>query len=122
MTQLSPHFTVAELLSRGTRPPDGWLYWASKLCFTYLEPLRAEYGPVTIASGFRSIRHNTDVGGAPASYHTRIAGRRGAAVDLTCKRGRPTDWYRFLDGLDIPGLGIYPGHVHADNRAGRSRW
>jgi uncharacterized protein YcbK (DUF882 family) len=120
--QLSPHFRVAEFASRGTRPPAAYVHWAQRLCVQYLEPLRAEFGPVTVFSGYRSAAHNHDVGGAPNSYHQSIPGRRGAAADVGCRRGTPHDWYRFLDGLGIPGLGIYPGHVHADNRPGRARW
>ena len=121
--RLSPHFTEDEFdCHNGAEAPDGYLYWAAKLCHDYLEPLRAVYGPVTILSGFRTAQYNGQVGGAPASFHTRRAGRRGAAADITCAKGTPREWYQALDGAGIPGLGIYPGHVHADNRAGRARW
>lgn len=122
MSRLTPHFTTEEFGRPGEPAPDAWLYWARKLCSDYLEPLRAEFGPVTIASGFRSLGHNSEVGGAPASFHTRRAGRRGAAADVVCRRGEPAQWYRLLDQLGVPGLGLYPGHVHADNRLGRARW
>jgi uncharacterized protein YcbK (DUF882 family) len=120
--RLSPHFTVDEFLSRGATPPDAWLVWARRLCVQYLEPLRAEYGAVTIVSGFRGATHNDDVGGAPASFHTRRAGRRGAAADVTCARGTPRQWHKLLDELGAPGLGLYATHVHVDNRLGRARW
>lgn len=122
MPRLSPHFHSDEFRSRGHAAPHGYLYWARRLCVIYLEPLRAEFGPVRITSGYRSVQHNRDVGGAPASYHTRIAGRRGAAADFTCARGRPADWHRFLDRAGVPGLGLYATFVHADNRGQRARW
>jgi len=120
--RLSAHFDSGEFGRPGAAAPDAWLYWARKLCADYLEPLRAEFGVVTIVSGFRTLGHNGEVGGAPASYHLRFAGRRGAAADVVCRRGTPADWGRLLDRLGIPGLGVYPGHVHADNRRGRARW
>ena len=120
--RLSAHFDSIEFGRAGAAAPDAWLYWARKLCVDYLEALRAEFGPVTIVSGFRTVGHNAEVGGAPASYHQRFAGRRGAAADLVCQRGRPADWYQLLDQLGIPGLGLYATHVHADNRRHRARW
>lgn len=120
--KLSPHFDAREFACGAQEAPSGYLHWAKKLCEEYLEPLRAVYGPVTVMSGFRTIKHNADVGGAPASFHMRRAGRRGAACDFTCARGTPGEWYAFLDRAGIPGLGRYTTHVHADNRTGHARW
>jgi len=123
-TRLSPHFLAVEFSQHDgqARTPDGQLYWLRKLCTDYLEPLRGQFGPVTISSGFRSVKYNAGVGGAPASYHTRRSGRRGAAADVRCARGTPREWYAFLDRHEAPGLGIYPSWVHVDNRGGRARW
>lgn len=121
--RVTAHFTEGEFAEHtGTPAPAGYLVWVRKLCVEYLEPLRVEFGAVTIVSGWRSTTYNQSVGGAPKSFHRRIAGRRGSAVDLRCRRGRPTDWYAYLDSLGIPGLGLYPTWVHADNRAGSARW
>lgn len=120
--KLSPHFSAQEFACGPQQAPSGYLHWAQKLCTDYLEPLRAAYGPVRILSGYRTVAHNTEVGGAPASMHMRRSGRRGAAADFTCAKGTPGDWYRFLDGLGVPGLGRYDTHVHADNRSGHARW
>jgi len=120
---LTPHFSVAEFAEHtGVAAPAGYLHWVKKLCTDYLEPLRREFGPVTIVSGWRSTAYNASVGGAPLSYHRRIADRRGSAVDLRCHNGRPTDWYRHLDRAGVPGLGLYDTWVHADNRGERARW
>jgi uncharacterized protein YcbK (DUF882 family) len=121
--KLSPHFDSREFHSHdGVRAPSNYLLWARHLCEDMLEPLREEFGPVTVVSGFRSAKHNKSVGGAPASYHLGIRGRRGAAADVTCARGTPDQWHAFLDGRGAHGLGRYPSFVHVDNRAGRSRW
>lgn len=121
--RLSTHFSAREFRTHdGTVPPDAWLYWARKLCVQYLEPLRSSYGPVSVVSGYRHPSYNARIGGAPESYHQRLSGRRGAACDVRCARGAPADWAKLLDELGIPGLGLYPSWVHADNRLQRARW
>jgi uncharacterized protein YcbK (DUF882 family) len=122
-TRLSPHFLAAEFAGHdGTPAPPGYLRWARRLCHQFLEPLRSEFGPVTITSGWRSATRNSQVGGAPSSWHLWIPGRAGAAADLICARGTPREWHEALDELGVPGLGFYGDHVHADNRRGRARW
>lgn len=121
--RLSPHFDSDEFATDGRRrPPDRFLRWARRLCTLYLEPLRSEFGAVTVHSGSRSGAHNAEVGGAPSSMHVSLPGRRGAAADVSCARGTPREWYRFLDRLGAPGLGLYADHVHVDNREGHARW
>jgi hypothetical protein len=66
--------------------------------------------------------YNAAVGGAPGSLHLTTSPASVAAADLSCERGTPRDWARFLDALGIGGLGIYATHVHADTRAQLSRW
>lgn len=120
---LAPHFRLEEWVRAGDpEPPAATIRHLRALCLAYLEPLRAEWGPVTVSSGVRTVERNRAVGGAPQSYHVPILGRRGAAADITCRRGTPRDWYRTLDRLGAPGLGLYPTHVHVDNRASRARW
>jgi len=121
--QLTPHFHSEEFRCRdGTEAPRPWLTSCRSLCLGYLEPLRREFGPVTILSGFRTATHNAEVGGAPASYHLRRRGRFGAAADVYCRRGEASDWYELLDRLQIGGLSMTPTSVHADNRRERARW
>ena len=53
----------------------------TRLCLSYLEPLRLWYGePIVINSGFRTASQNAKVGGAKNSYHCL-----GAAVDIRCE-------------------------------------
>lgn len=122
--QLSPHFAAGEFAQHDGQSaiPVEHLTDLRRLCQVYLEPLRREFGAVTVVSGWRSQAYNASVGGAPLSYHRQVGQRHGAAADVRCKRGRPIDWYAFLDHLDPGGLGIYPTWVHVDNRAGRARW
>lgn len=121
--RLTPHFDSAEFaVDHQRRAPDRYLRWARRLCEVYLEPLRRDFGPVTIVSGCRSRQHNAELAGARSSMHLSIAGRRGAAADVVCARGEPREWYQLLDRLGAPGLGLYADHVHVDNREGHARW
>lgn len=121
--KLTEHFDIAEFESRdGAAMPGPYAMQLPWLCSRYLEPLRARFGPVTIASGFRSTQHNIDVGGAPSSFHTFRPGRSGVASDVWCKSGTPRDWYHFLDAQRPGGLGRYGTFVHVDTRRGRARW
>lgn len=121
--RLSEHFESREFRSHdGKGVPIAYARQLRDLCQVYLEPLRRCYGPVTVISGFRTATHNESVGGAPASFHLKLAGRLGVAADVRCERGSPAQWYRFLEALDPGGLGLYPTHVHIDTRRGRARW
>jgi len=52
-----------------------------------------------------------------------LAGAAGAAADFSCESGSPKEWYWFVADLGPGGLGLYPGHVHVDNRPGQlARW
>lgn len=121
--RLSEHFDTREFACHdGTPAPTHSYDDLRQLCRRYLEPLRARWGAVTIISGYRTPSHNRAVGGAPHSYHVYAAGRWGAAADVRCARGRPSDWMTTLRVLDPGGLGGYDTHVHVDNRVGRARW
>lgn len=50
-----------------------------RLCELYLQPLRDQYGPIIINSGYRTTEVNRMVGGARNSYHTY-----GLAADINC--------------------------------------
>jgi uncharacterized protein YcbK (DUF882 family) len=83
----------------------------------YLDPLRAEFGPVTVHSGFRTKVHNKSVG-----HVYSLQPGRGVAADVSCRVGRPRDWAEFLERLHPGGLGRYENFVHVDTRDGHARW
>jgi uncharacterized protein YcbK (DUF882 family) len=121
--QLTAHFTSREFESHdGAGLPRRMRRQYVELCTLYLEPLREKYGPVVVISGFRSDRHNRDVGGAALSYHRSIRGRHGVAADVACRDGTPHDWRRCLERLGAGGIGVYEGHVHVDSRHDTARW
>lgn len=78
--ELTPHFTLRELLHSDTairrgianNPDAGQIAALRHLCLTILEPVRAKFGPVRITSGFRIF--------TPGSQHAR-----GEAADFEVK-------------------------------------
>lgn len=82
---LSDHFTLYELTRSGAAldhdlpnlPNLRQEQALRDLAINILEPLRRQFGPIVISSGFRSQRVNRLVGGVPGSQHTR-----GEAADI----------------------------------------
>ena len=74
---LSEHFHLSEFTSsqeaarRGIRniPTEDDVRNLEDLCANVLEPIRLEFGPVRISSGFRSPALNKAVGGSMTSQH-----------------------------------------------------
>lgn len=84
---LSPHFTLAEFtrsdvaLRKGIAnvPPDVAVERLRLLCANVLEPVRAQFGPVRVNSGYRCAELNAAIGGAKTSQHMQ-----GEAADIEC--------------------------------------
>lgn len=81
------YFTIAELSGSATAralgidntPPAGVVIALTALVERVLDPVRARYGrPITVNSGYRSVRLNSAVRGAATSQHIR-----GQAADIT---------------------------------------
>lgn len=128
--RLSKHFTIEEFDCRdGTKVSPRDYAGLEYLCRTYLEPLRAKYGRVSIHSGFRTRSYNARIGGASNSYHIYTAhDGNDQACDFSCAKGRPSDWHRTLTFLRNKhrggkgGLGLYSSFVHVDIRDYKSDW
>ncbi|GHF84680.1 D-Ala-D-Ala carboxypeptidase family metallohydrolase [Streptomyces thermodiastaticus] len=87
-----------------------------------LEALRKKLGnvPITINSGFRSIAHNAEVGGASDSMHLY-----GTAADLSVPGVSNRTVYQKAETCGFSGLETYTAdHQHVDSRAdlGRAWW
>lgn len=94
----------------------------ARRCMYKLEALRLKLGgtPITINSGFRSIQHNADVGGASDSMHLY-----GTAADLDVPGVANKTVYQKAETCGFSGLETYTAdHQHVDSRAdlGRSWW
>lgn len=83
--QLSPHFKLVEFSRSATAqarhidntPNEEQIKNLKFLCDNVLEPLREQFGPIIIGSGFRCPALNTAVGGVKNSQHTT-----GEACDI----------------------------------------
>ena len=82
---LSDHFTLFEFTRSGYAieneldniPNASQIASMKAVCRNILEPLRQQFGPIIISSGFRSLEVNRGVGGAQSSQHLR-----GEAADI----------------------------------------
>ena len=121
--QLSPHFNVREFdCHDGRNVPAIAVPALKKLCVTYLEPMRTEFGPCHVLSGYRPADYNSRIGGARFSQHIYELSPESVAADLVFRLGNPALWAQFADQLGAGGVGRYSGFVHLDNRPDRARW
>lgn len=83
-----------------------------------LEKIRNHFGtPVTINSGFRTVKHNKRVGGAKASYHCS-----GMAADIVVKGHSSEKVAKYTNSiLDKGGIIKYNNFVHIDVRENKYR-
>jgi peptidoglycan hydrolase-like protein with peptidoglycan-binding domain len=94
----------------------------ARRCMYKLEALRLKLGnkPITVNSGFRSIKHNADIGGASDSMHLY-----GTAADLDVPGVANKTVYQKAETCGFSGLETYKtDHQHVDSRAdlGRAWW
>lgn len=72
MPYLSPHFQQAEFELDAPLPADVVPSYTA-LCVTLLEPIRAQFGPLQITSGYRTPASNAAAHGVPTSEHVATA-------------------------------------------------
>ncbi len=81
----SPHFTWAELTRTSSTAPNDLTPQARlalhRLVWTVLHPLRQQFGPLQVNSGYRSEDVNADIGGSSTSAHMALEPGE-AAVDV----------------------------------------
>ena len=122
------HFNWSEFTDRVSGTFNGGKLSAAaakenaRRCMYKLEALRVKLGnrPITVNSGFRSIAHNADVGGASDSMHLY-----GTAADLNVPGVSNRTVYQKAETCGFSGLETYTvDHQHVDSRAdlGRAWW
>jgi hypothetical protein len=89
----------------------------------YLQAIREHFGkPITITSGYRCSKHNTRVGGAAGSRHTK-----GEAADIVVSGVAPREVAKFAESIGVKGIGCYESaadgyFTHIDTRESKSFW
>lgn len=89
----------------------------------YLQKIREHFNaPITITSGYRCLTHNSRVGGATGSRHTK-----GDAADIVVKGVAPREVAKYAESIGIKGIGLYETSadgffVHIDTRTTKSFW
>jgi hypothetical protein len=120
----SPHFAYAEFDCRnGQKLPKASEPAVKDWCERIGEPLRKKFGAVHINSAYRPSDYNASIDGEPNSVHIYDFPNRSpaaVAVDITCEKGSPAEWYAFTEGK-ANGRGLYATFHHADTR-GRIGW
>lgn len=93
------------------------------LLVTYIQKIRDHFGkPITITSGYRCPTHNSRVGGATGSRHSK-----GQAADIVIQGVAPREVAKYAESIGIKGIGLYEtnadGHfTHIDTRTTKSFW
>lgn len=110
---LSPHFILFEFTRSGTaldhncanEPNLEQRKALTALCDHILEPLRGQFGPIVISSGFRSQEVNRLAGGVRNSQHLS-----GEAADIAVpSQQRLREYYNFISrNLDFDQLILEP--------------
>lgn len=121
MRQLSPHFSFEELVhtdlseyqKANAFEAESYTAALTALCTTLLEPVRAQFGPVSIHSGFRGLTVNAAANGRSNSQHLR-----GEAADFHCPGARLEDVMRWL----VYDSGLHYGQVILEGRRGPPTW
>ena len=84
-----------------------------------LQKVRTLLGkPIVINSGWRSVQHNTNIGGASSSQHLT-----GKAADSRCIGVNTYEYLTYLVRYtNLNGFGIAKTYVHTDTRDNFTVW
>lgn len=89
----------------------------------FLEQIREHFNaPITITSAYRCVVHNSNVGGATGSRHSK-----GDAADIVVKGVAPRAVAQYAESIGVLGIGLYETSadgffVHIDTRDYKSFW
>lgn len=122
--QLAPNFFLDEFdCHDGTAVPQALVPNVENLVVQVLQKIRDRFGKALyVICGFRTLAHNTAVGGAPASAHLTAEG--GDVSPVVRSEAEVSQLYDLVLAMyqagDLPalgGLGYYPGKwLHLDTR------
>ena len=113
---LTPNFLLGEFVRTQDAMPDRWIINNLYRVANRLQAVRDLLGrPIIISSGYRTLAHNKEVGGAENSLHIN-----GMAADISVPGMTPKQLHDYLKNWN-GGLGLYKYHVHVDIGSKR-RW
>lgn len=118
---LSRNFTVSEFSCKGNGCCSTVLI--DEQLVVYLQKIRDHFGkPITITSGYRCPTHNSRVGGATGSRHSK-----GQAADIVVQGVSSRTVAQYAESIGIKGIGLYEtskdGYfTHIDTRTSKSFW
>lgn len=122
--QITPHFKLSEFHSKDGQQVPSHLVPNMQHLAEALEVVRSFYDqPMRVHSGYRSLAHNAQVGGAVNSYHLE-----GMAADVDQPGIPHAELYRIfffcmVHGLiPLGGLSVYSWGVHYDTRGAMAFW
>lgn len=126
LDQITSHFRLAEFnCPDGTAVPSAAHAAVKRLCESYLEPMREQFGRAKVISGFRTERHNAKIGGPADSIHLYLLDPTQVAADVRFLNGTPEEWVALAESLNVPGIGRFDDtrYIHIDTRKGEpTRW
>lgn len=120
-TALSANLKVSEFACKGNGCCSTVLI--DEQLVTYIQKIRDHFNkPVTITSGYRCAKHNSNVGGATGSRHAK-----GQAADIVVSGIKPKQVAQYAESIGIKGIGLYEtsddGYfVHIDTRTTKAFW
>lgn len=110
-----PNFSPQEIACKGTGEVK-----LDHDALDKLQALRVLLGkPLILNSAYRSVKHNTAVGGAKSSQHLL-----GRAFDVRMDNHDPRKFEQAARSVGFRGIGHYPGSnfMHVDTRKNLARW
>lgn len=119
--KLSPNFSAKEFDCKGKNCCSTTI--VDPKLVEYLQTIRDHFNAaITISSGYRCTKHNTNVGGSSKSQHVL-----GNAADIVVKGIDPETVAQYAETIGVTGIGLYntdaDGHfVHVDTRDKKSFW
>ena len=119
--KLSTYFTSTEFDCHGSGCCSSTLI--NPELIKYLQKIREHFNaPITITSAYRCLTHNSRVGGATGSRHTK-----GDAADIVVKGVSPREVAKYAESIGIKGIGLYETSAdgfftHIDTRPTKSFW
>ena len=122
--RLTKNFNLSEFDCKdGTEMPSELLPNVLELAESLQELREILNSPIRINSAYRSLEHNTKIGGSTNSQHLF-----GKAADIVVKGKTPSQVATMIKLLILEGkmkqggIGVYDNFTHYDIRGHKARW